>query len=283
MRRLPAPADSVEDVYETCISTYRDKGFKERLASALPTAIAASNDFESKAARAETYTIPVEESVGGILSSSEMRSIYNDKFAKQGSPGRNYYDRYMAAPPQGICPLCGVRIVSTLDHYLPKSKYPSLAVTPKNLIPSCYDCNLGKKAFVPNSSETIPLHPYFDDVEQVRWLYVRLTIEGNHLIPSYCISRPDDWNESFLRRVQNHMNLYKLPSLYAVQAEQEIVSCRQRWHRIYKSCGQSVLEQLFVDDCEGREAICLNSWQSALYRSIIEQMDILCTWLDLES
>ena len=43
-----------------------------------------------------------------------------------------------------FCPLCGVNLVNTMDHFIPQKGYPLFAVHPLNLIPSCDTCNKGK-------------------------------------------------------------------------------------------------------------------------------------------
>ena len=48
-------------------------------------------------------------------------------------------------PKYNKCPFCGVGRVSTLDHYLPKTKYPTYAVTPVNLVACCAECNKKRK------------------------------------------------------------------------------------------------------------------------------------------
>ena len=73
-----------------------------------------------------------------------MVRVYDGRMAAQGSPGRTIYDAIKLASPNGLCPLCGQRVVATLDHYLPKSRYAALAVNPANLIPACSDCNKAK-------------------------------------------------------------------------------------------------------------------------------------------
>jgi hypothetical protein len=48
-----------------------------------------------------------------------------------------------------VCPMCdgkkpdirNGRRLSDLDHFLPKSKYPFLAIHPRNLVPVCLECN----------------------------------------------------------------------------------------------------------------------------------------------
>ena len=61
----------------------------------------------------------------------------------------------------GRCPICGVSFgysQVTLDHILPKSVYPSLAILPINLVPICYYCNTRKNKKI---GERV-FHPYFE-------------------------------------------------------------------------------------------------------------------------
>lgn len=43
-----------------------------------------------------------------------------------------------------FCPLCGVNLVATMDHYIPQEDYPLFVVHPLNLIPCCCQCNGSK-------------------------------------------------------------------------------------------------------------------------------------------
>ncbi len=62
------------------------------------------------------------------------------------------------------CPACGEDgTPNTLDHYLPKEKYPEFAVTPANLFPMCDICQGAKGAKVlSQNQERLFVHPYFD-------------------------------------------------------------------------------------------------------------------------
>ena len=172
--------------------------------------------------------------------------------------------------------------MSTLDHYLPKSKYPALAIAPKNMIPACRDCNLGKKrTFSPQNSEEEPLHPYFDDVEQDIWLSVRFEVAGKELVPTYFVRKPVAWNDLLFRRVENHMVLYNLYTSYAVHAAEEITGRSGIWHVFLDRCGEDFLAASFHDEAVSREQLFLNSWQSALYRGLEEHIDFVTQWLRL--
>ena len=278
MRKLNAPSDLVQDVFSTCIESYRDTALKNRLRSVVPILIDVAAHFEDCALASQTHTIPAADNVGGVVSRNEMVDVYESKFV--GGPGRPYYDKYMSLPAHGRCPFCGIGIVATLDHYLPKSKYPALAVTPKNMIPACRDCNLGeKKLFFPRNAEEEPLHPYFDDVEQDIWLSVKFDITNEELVPTYFVRKPAVWDDLLFRRVENHMALYNLYTSYAVHAAEEITGRSGTWHGLLHNCGKNFLAASFHEEAASRERSFLNSWQSALYRGLEENVDQVACWL----
>jgi len=280
MRKLNAPSDPVQDVFLACIESYRDTTLKDRLKSIAPILAVEASHFEDCVLTSQTHTIPTADNVGGVVSKDEMTSVYESKFVR--GPGRPYYDKYMSLPANGKCPFCGIGIVSTLDHYLPKSRYPALAITPKNMVPACRDCNLGeKRTFFPHNSAEEPLHPYFDDVEQDVWLSVEFEISGEELVPTYFVRKPEAWNDLLFRRVVNHMNLYNLYTSYAVHATEEIIGRSGIWHVFLDKCGKDFLATSFHDEAVSREQAFLNSWQAALYRGLEEHVDLVTQWLRL--
>lgn len=67
----------------------------------------------------------------------------------------------LIALAEGRCPICGASFgysQVTLDHVLPKSKYPSLAILPVNLVPICLYCNMRKNSKIKGRI----FHPYFE-------------------------------------------------------------------------------------------------------------------------
>lgn len=61
------------------------------------------------------------------------------------------------------CPLCGVRDVTDLDHYAPRSIFPEYSVHPRNLIPTCHECNLEKdNDWLTPAGHRIIFNAYFD-------------------------------------------------------------------------------------------------------------------------
>ena len=87
---------------------------------------------------------------------------------------RKYYDKLLSLAPLNRCPYCGIGQVSTLDHYLPKTKFLIFSVLPYNLVASCKDCNTGKLDSYATTQNKQTLHPYYDDFTSEQWLYARV-------------------------------------------------------------------------------------------------------------
>lgn len=77
------------------------------------------------------------------IEKKELQSLYSynrnpiKKLRNQVLTEKGYLNEF--------CPLCGVNLVNTMDHYIPQESYPLFVVHPLNLIPSCSQCN-GRKS-----------------------------------------------------------------------------------------------------------------------------------------
>lgn len=269
MRKVQRPSDLPKDVLLTCISNYEDEDLVTRMESAAPYIVAASDLFEEMVISKTLHTLEPhdDEGVSGIVSTKEMKNVYNDKLVKKGQPGRDIYDRILNAPKLNKCPICGHRVVSTLDHHLPKAKFPALSITPVNLIPSCFDCNKTKKVAIPSSPEEETLHPYFDDVEGDLWLKAEI-LEGRPIGFKFYVTQPDNWDDLKYMRARNHLKIFELGRLFSINAAEEYSMRELTLKRIYGKSGSEGLKTQLQDYAESAEAVHLNSWQSAMFRAL---------------
>lgn len=173
MRSIPKPSDDPKNVYSTCISRVENPDLKNRLESVADNVRDAAVEYDRNATDGSLYLLEEHDNVAEVVSRQEMEKVYTSRMAQKGTPGRPIYDKLKASAPYGICPFCGQRTVSTLDHYLPKAYFPALVVLPYNLIPACSDCNKAKLDKVPQTAETQTLHPYYDNVNE-QWLYAKV-------------------------------------------------------------------------------------------------------------
>ena len=263
-----------EDIFECCVESYTDPEKKKRLMACKHLVEVDSESYQKLVpSQIDRFTI---SELPEDVSSAEMKKVYDEKFARAETVGRTYYDAIMAQAERGICPICGVRLASTLDHYLPKAKVPTLSVTPSNLIPACRDCNMDKKTDMILVPDTTPVHLYYDRLPEGPWLHVRI---GNNLEITYYVSCPDNWDKSLRGRVEGHLDVYQLHGLYSAHATTEIEDKKRMWKKLI----DLGMEQDVIDDiCEMRssaEANDLNSWKSALYRGLEKDFPKVKAWL----
>lgn len=277
MLKLDKPTFLPSEVLISCISNYTDEDLKNRLESCKDEIDSISETFESRAIATTLHTLRPHEGVRGVVTTQEMKKVYTDKMAKINQPGRTYYNEILALPKFGRCPLCGQRKVSTLDHHLPKSKYPALAVTPSNLIPSCIDCNKLKTSGVPQRQEDETIHPYFDDVESERWLFARV-LESEPPTLQFFVTPNPNWDDIKNTRVKNHFDNFNLAALYSSYAGEELISRAYTWFNLYSSvaknngpdnAAKAVREDL-LDDAYSYQRVRLNSWQAATYEALAD-------------
>ena len=277
METLPKPTFSVtaKEIFEICISGFSDKLLQIDLLACSTYVEKDSLTFCGSIPEL-LHTIQKNPVLPKGITKDHMIKVYSDKFAKKNTPGRIYYDKLLSAPQGGRCPICGVRLVKNLDHYLPKAFYPTLVVTPENLIPTCRDCNFDKHAYTISKPEEAPLHPYFDDISDEIWLVVNLM---PHKTALYDVECPETWTEINKMRIKRHLQLYNLDEFYASKSAQEIADNIFYWQQIFSDCGEVQLLDHLIGSCASIEKNQLNSWRAALYRGLVNQFDELKKWL----
>lgn len=269
MKKLLKPNDSALDVFNVCIDRIPNKDLKNRLLACCQEIEISSNEFDRKAPTAQLHTILPKDNVANVVTVNEMKDVYTIRMVKKLAPGRIYYDKLMSLPEHGRCPLCSQRVVSTLDHHLPKAHFPSLAVSPFNLIPACQDCNKTKSEDIPSCSEEETLHPYYDDVESFIWIKARLT-ESIPVVVEFYVDPPRECSQTLVRRMKYHFEVFKLASLYTSHAAEELACIEYSAQSVYNAGGSIALKNYLAETALGKQSVNLNSWQSALYICLSE-------------
>jgi hypothetical protein len=267
VRRLTKPDDIARDVFLLCTATVQSRLERARLVSVAGIVAGAAEEYEAAAASTSLHLLAEQADVGGVVTVREMSDLYDEKMVRKGAVGRHIYDRLMVAPMLGLCPLCAQRIVSTLDHHLPKSKYPALACVASNLVPTCTDCNRLKRDKRPESEGDQTIHPYFDDFEDDRWLEAEV-VENVPPAVRFFVQPPVEWPAERSERARYHFALFRLAVLYTAQASQELVSIVYHLERLFEASGEVGVRSHLAEQAASREAAHTNSWQTAAYRAL---------------
>ncbi len=188
-----------------------------------------------------------------------------------------YYDKIMSNANR-ICPFCGEGVPTNLDHFLPKSAYQLLVVTPTNLIPSCKDCNMDKSSIAPVNNGTVPLHPYFDEVSDI-WLEANIDFSSeNYLDIEFYNAFDKGKDEILFERIETHMNVHGLKTNFASHAN-SMVNAKKKNHFSAALISTETLKKDMENELSSFEYEDINSWRAALYRSLIKNVLEYADWL----
>ncbi|MBB1288580.1 hypothetical protein H5085_06615 [Pseudoalteromonas sp. SR43-6] len=282
MRAINPPQVNFTDVLNTCVGSISCQKLTQELNAINPQFNNAVQDFILKVATADLFQIPSfqggdDDTVTGNITKKELKGLYTQHMVPERKPARSYYDQLMMSAPLRICPFCGFGHVTTLDHYLPKAKFPLLSILPNNLVPSCADCNKGKSAGIAGTKQEQCLHPYFDQKHFVddQWLYADVQETSPPTIRYYA-RPPHQWHDDDKVRVQNHFIDFKLENRLRTQAGTEIPHLKGELEydfQINQAVGVKQALQRKFNIAVAQHANC---WKTAMYQALANS-DWYCT------
>lgn len=166
-----------------------------------------------------------------------------------------------------LCPACGeAGAPNTLDHYLPKGKYPHFCVTPHNLFPMCDACQTQKKEKTGDAANPrFFLHPYFDMfiANQV----LELSIEPPFATPTFDLSAVVGLTAPQRALVNRHLQELGIVPRYARFFRNQ----HQRLLRLVQSLRDADLDveenlTLFRDNAAHPTR---NAWEHVFYHAVL--------------
>lgn len=271
MRKIDKPNDyTALEAYTTCLGNISDEDLKNRLLACTSLVTQASLDFDRNVCPPRLHTIPTIDRgslINGNVKVRELKEVYTLRMVPKDGPGRPIYEAIKSLAPSGKCPLCAHRDAATLDHHLPKSKFPLLSVTPLNLVPACWECNTTKKANELNCAEHQTLHPYYDDIENDLWLGARV-IEKFPPSIEYFVQAVPGWEPILLDRVKHHFKVLELNDLYSSNASCELSEMKKQLTNIFARAGVEGVKAHLLESEDSCGDVNKNSWRTVLYRTI---------------
>lgn len=179
-----------------------------------------------------------------------------------------------------FCPFCGeAGSPATLDHFLPKDKYPEYSILSANLVPMCDKCQgAGAKGskVLDTHSKRLFLHPYYDSIEDLEILV--LTIKP-----------PYDKGTDFELNVNDNITDTELKALCERHIKTLLISQRYRnyfsdeYVRLKKLVKQLLKKGKNPDDLpviihsfyEKEVLVSVNYWDAVFYKSVLENQPLM--------
>ncbi|GAA3250760.1 hypothetical protein ACFO1B_44035 [Dactylosporangium siamense] len=265
MWNAPLPKQGAHLAYNVCLAQVDDPDLARRLRLVEPNILSAEQLFHMAAALKILHLLRQEDFNPPGVTGKELEGLYSGRMARKRGAARFIYDAIKSALE--VCPLCNQRKVEQVDHHLPKTLYPALAVTPLNLVPICSDCNKFKLDQAPVSADLQTLHPYYENVESEKWLQAEV-LAGNPAALRFFVEPPSNWNSVLEARVRYQFRVCQLGALYGVHASGELRMLRHNLTNLYQRGGAELVRQQLVDQADTRRAVHINSWQTATYEAL---------------
>jgi len=122
----------------------------------------------------------------------------------------------------GRCPMCGFGEASTLDHYLPLSRYPEFSVFAVNLVPACARCNQLKGNSVGRTPTEQFLHSFFHQIPSIPVLTCRVDVEPGTVLVTFRIRQSQRVPTDILARMSYQFDRLRLADRFRREALNEL-------------------------------------------------------------
>jgi 5-methylcytosine-specific restriction endonuclease McrA len=251
---------SIKEIIEKCISNYRDADLKNRFTDSISFIENETKIYLEKSKKNKLDEINEHEEVNSI-SKKEMVKLYDVKFVQGKIPRSKYYDKILSNTKSGLCPYCNQIIADTLDHFLQKSKYPTFSISPINLVPSCSSCNKTKE----NTKITgHHLHPYFDNVENIKWLKAEI-YDFEDIKFRFHVDPLLELDHILIQKIENHIGIFNLVNTFGIYAKVELNNNKYHYQTTFNTSGRLGLKNTIDSQYKTYLTYNKNSWQTALF------------------
>lgn len=136
MRRQEPPIFRTEHV----ISALGNGARLNRVKKVADAVIAGEVEYLERAARLELSATDIHHSEITSQVESDIEHVYDSAMSNKKGSARTFYN-LLRTVPYNKCLICVARDAGALDHYLPRERWPRLAIVPANLVAICDECN----------------------------------------------------------------------------------------------------------------------------------------------
>jgi hypothetical protein len=274
MRFLGLPNESTLKFYNACSSGVGSADKKNRLRIYRGQVIGASDAYEASCKTHQIHQIissyvEINKLVTvPYVSKEELNRLYEYQI-KEGRPGRDIYNRLLVTPNRR-CPFCSVGTVKNLDHFIPKAHFPIFSVTTSNLVPSCRDCNMDKNSDFSTDIRKQTLHPYFDNVSDVQWLYAEIVDNSFPVVVNYFVDTSLIKSSALASKVVAHFEEYDLANIFIDLASVRVNEIHDNCKKRFQEGGANSLKKFLGEAKNSEEKVFKNSWSVAMYGALLD-------------
>lgn len=200
----------------------------------------------------------------------DIRNAYDDTYTTMDHNtntlkyGKYYYMREALMESVYLCPTCGISQDLTLDHYMPKSSYPALAMCRMNLVPLCGACNRVKNT----KNYNLFVHPYYFNPNGGVFLKAYISVRQKALYVSFDIDEKIVSDYSMTLKMREHLKGLNI----GLRLQNAVISFLQECF-VGKYKNREELIKSLPEIMESYKNYGPNHWRLAVLRAIKELDD----------
>jgi hypothetical protein len=242
--------------YNSAVKLFKN-GVARRLVYARPRVFAA---YQTYAANQHNLTVVAPLLWAGTQSTA-LRNIYKLTFKRR--PLAYIRDFLLNRNPPEYCPYCSFGEAETLDHFLPRSRFPEFSLFSRNLVPCCPTCNRIKTTKNANHA----IHAYFDDIN-ARIVFADVDV-SNAISASYRLNNRNGMDPDLFARCERQFEILNLARRWKKQASLTISDHRGSLRRTLEARGRDGLREDLLSQAESyRENGGQNGFGFPLYEAL---------------
>lgn len=274
MKKLNRPSYGSVELFDKSVDGIHDLTLRQLFIDNRPNMVVANTAYDYEAHTQTWCNLPraahgnPDAVVVGTLSKRQLTGLYSDHVVRSKEGARGIYDDILVKA-HGKCPYCGgIGEAKTLDHYLPKARFPSYSVLPVNLVPACRDCNTGMGSSFPTDPSLQPVHPYLDAAHffDEKWT-TAIVLQEDPIVVNFGVSPPAHWSARDQSRVAQHFQDCDLGERYRLQVWDELAPLiSQRKDTLKELDTNNFRAHLLVTANES--ALPINGWKRTLYDAL---------------
>lgn len=173
----------------------------------------------------------------------------------------------LTAPSHYRCPFCARAKVATLDHFLPKGKFPEYAVMAVNLVPVCERCNLLKGEELDTVDGILLFHAFLESFPDVAILKADVAV-GQTVSVTYRIEKPTFLDATTYARVVKQFTVLDLLEYYKAEAISEMADQVETYTVMGETLGKEGLKSLLESLAVAPGTVNVNHWKAVLFRAL---------------
>lgn len=261
------PTVTAADSAKACVERIRDKSLRRRVLDACPEFLGNSEKMQASAASSGLHTTRADDYLVTNVEDEELHWLYENQLSRPRRPARSkIYDRIKASAPHGMCVYCGQSVAAELDHFIPKSRVPGLAIDPWNLVPACSDCNHGLLNYFSERPDEQLLHPYFAP-KIGRWL----TASVDHTYPvavRFEVAPAPDLAPEIQARIRHQFDALKLGQRYSVASGPDLSGLNRRLCDLFNGAGSDDVSDYIAELAALRFATDENDRSAVMFEAL---------------